>query len=115
MVQGLATSFNTTATIDFLDSVPPVVNTSSLIPLARAAATNTVGKEAVMPLPKANMGAEDFGNYLDHVPGVFVRYGAGIQGHDVGGAHTSTWDFNEEALMVGAMYLSNVVLQYPPA
>ena len=108
MVTGLATSYGTSATVEFNDSVPPVVNSSALIPLALAAAHATVGKDNVMPLPKANMGAEDFGNYLEHVPGVFVRYGAAVEGRAVGGAHTSTWDFNEEALLVGAKYLASV-------
>jgi metal-dependent amidase/aminoacylase/carboxypeptidase family protein len=112
MAQGIARSYNTTATVDFTDSVPPVINSSSLIPLAMAAAHATVGKTKVMPLPKANMGAEDFGNYLEHVPGVFVRYGAAIEGRIVGGAHTSTWDFNEEALMIGAAYLAEVVTRF---
>lgn len=111
MVGGIATSYGTSATVEFKDSVPPVVNNFELIPLARKAASAVVGSTNVQPLPKANMGAEDFGNYVAVVPGVFVRYGAGVTTHAVGAAHSSEWDFNEECLMIGARYLSTAVME----
>eukprot|EP00730_Choanoeca_flexa_P002133 TRINITY_DN10926_c0_g2_i5.p2 TRINITY_DN10926_c0_g2~~TRINITY_DN10926_c0_g2_i5.p2 ORF type:complete len:243 (+),score=26.47 TRINITY_DN10926_c0_g2_i5:693-1421(+) len=109
LVQSVAAAHNTSASIVYRDSVPPVINSSSLIPIALAAAREIVANDAVIPLPRANMGAEDFGNYLEHVSGVFVRYGAGMEDASVGPAHSSTWDFDESALLMGAQFLSGVV------
>ncbi len=77
--------------------------------LAKVAAIDIVGPANVIPLPKINMGAEDFSFYLEQIPGCFVRYGTAIPGKEEVCAHSSLWDMNEDTLMIGARYLANVV------
>jgi hippurate hydrolase len=76
--------------------------------LARKAALQTVSEDKVVKLITANMGGEDFSYYMDHVPGCYVRYGGQIPGREGYPAHSSRFDFDEEALGIGAAYLANV-------
>lgn len=87
---------------------PPLINNDTMTALARSAALQTVGSEQVIRLITANMGGEDFAYYLDHVPGCYVRYGAQIPGREGYPAHSSRFDFDEQALGVGARYLATV-------
>jgi hippurate hydrolase len=76
--------------------------------LGRKAALQTVSEDKVIELITANMGGEDFAYYLDHVPGCYVRYGGQIPGREGFPAHSSRFDFDEEALSIGAAYLANI-------
>ena len=82
----------------------PVINESQMADLAREAAIQTVGEENVLPLRTANMGAEDFSYYLEKMPGVYVRFGGQVKGRESYPAHSSKFDFDEQALAIGAGY-----------
>ena len=60
--------------------------------------------ENVCPLEIANMGAEDFGNYMQHVPGCYVRFGSRVAGKEGYPAHSSRFDVDEDVLRIGAAY-----------
>ncbi|EDQ91786.1 uncharacterized protein MONBRDRAFT_1658, partial [Monosiga brevicollis MX1] len=70
---GTATTLGGSARTTFSDGVPPVINSPRWTAVAREAVLAVGGQP--QPLPTANLGAEDFANYLQHVPGFFVRYG----------------------------------------
>ena len=82
----------------------PVVNDSRMANLAREAAIQTVGVENVLPLRTANMGGEDFSYYLEKIPGAYVRIGGQVKGRESYPAHSSKFDFDEQALAIGAAY-----------
>ncbi|MDH5741236.1 MAG: M20 family metallopeptidase [Nitrospira sp.] len=86
------------------EGTPPLVNLSEMASLARRAAVDAVGEENVLPLKTANMGAEDFSYYLERIPGAYVRFGSQVPGREGYPAHSSKFDFDEEALAVGAAY-----------
>ena len=50
------------------------------------------------------MGAEDFSYYMEKIPGAYVRFGGQVPGKEGYPAHSSKFDFDEEALAVGAAY-----------
>ena len=52
------------------------------------------------------MGGEDFSYYLEKIPGCLVRLGAQKDGYANIPAHSSTFDFDENALGVGAAFLA---------
>ena len=87
---------------------PPVVNEPAMTELARRAASSVVGEAGVVRMGTLNMGSEDFGRYLERVPGSYIRYGALAAGSDAGPAHSSRFDFDERALEVGARWLDAV-------
>ncbi len=87
---------------------PPVINTPEMADIARRAAASLVEVDAVVPLRTVNMGSEDFGRYLEHVPGCYIRYGGQVPGLEGYPAHSSRFDFDERALTTGAAWLAAV-------
>ena len=61
------------------------------------------------------MGAEDFADYLSVVPGCMIRLGVGRRGKTVTPLHTSTFDIDEDALLIGARLLTKVLLHWSRA
>jgi hippurate hydrolase len=88
--------------------IPPVVNLPVPTGLAREAAEAAVGAGNVEALRTVNMGAEDFGVYLEEVPGCYIRYGGRLASSEGYPAHSSRFDFDEEALAAGAAWLAQV-------
>jgi amidohydrolase len=86
------------------EGTPPLINTPDMAKLARRAAVEAVGEANVLPLKTANMGAEDFSYYMEKIPGAYVRFGGQVPGKEGFPAHSSKFDFDEEALAVGAAY-----------
>ena len=90
------------------EGTPPLINPTDMADLARRAAVEAVGAANVLPLKTANMGAEDFSYYMEHIPGAYVRFGGQVPGKGGFPAHSSKFDFEEEALAVGAAYFQSV-------
>ena len=89
---------------------PPTINTADETDLAAAAAIATVGREnTILDLPPM-MGAEDFSWMLKERPGCYVFLGNG----DGAGScmiHNPLYDFNDEAIPLGASYWANLTEQ----
>jgi hippurate hydrolase len=77
--------------------------------LCRKAAAAVVGGEHVRELEVANMGGEDFGYYMEKIPGCYVRFGSTVAGQEAHPAHSSKFDFHEEVLGIGAAYYHSLV------
>jgi len=90
------------------EGTPPLINTPDMASLARRAAVAAVGESNVLPLKTANMGAEDFSYYMEKIPGAYVRFGGQVPGKEGFPAHSSKFDFDEQALAVGAAYFQAV-------
>ena len=108
------------ATIDYRRGVPPVVNDPAVVDLLRAGITSTLGEAAVAPT-EVSMGGEDFGWYLQSVPGALARLGvrsAGALGEPGGSLprgfsadlHQATFDVDEKAIGVGVRVLVGTAL-----
>jgi len=87
---------------------PPLHNPALPTAVARAAAAAVVGTDGVVPLAFANMGGEDFAFFLRHVPGCYIRFGAQVPGREGFPAHSSRFDFDEQALATGAAWFVEV-------
>lgn len=94
-------------TVELSEGTPAVVNDPLCVAVARDAA-ESIGAALVRALDAPNMGGEDFGFYLEHVPGCFARLGARPEGRESFPAHSSRFDFDEHVLPVGAAYFHAV-------
>jgi amidohydrolase len=94
--------------VEIIDGTPPVINTPKATALARRAAAEIVGEEHVRTLGRANMGGEDFAYYLKEIPGCYIRFGARLPDRQGFAAHSSRFDFDEEALPIGAAWMAEV-------
>jgi hippurate hydrolase len=64
-----------------------------------------LGDAGVVQLPPI-MSGEDFSFFLERIPGVLAFIG---NGEDSPPLHNAAFDFNDEALPIGASYLARVV------
>lgn len=92
------------------EGTPPVVNREPWVSVARAAAQRVVGAGGIATLDAANLGGEDFGFYLERVPGCYVRFGARPDGESHP-AHSPRFVWDEGVLEVGARYLAEVAVE----
>ena len=59
--------------------------------------------------------SEDFGRFLQHIPGAFVFIGNGA-GDEAGAVplHNARYDFNDQLLPIGARYFAELVRRRLP-
>ena len=94
----------------------PTANWAGCVPTAVAAATAVVGAENVNADVAPMMISEDFGAFLQAVPGAFVFLGNGAEGEPGGTPlHNGSYDFNDEVLATGARYFAEIVRMRLPA
>ncbi len=103
IVAGIAATFEMTASVRYERRYPATVNDEQETKHAIAAATAVVGAANVETDPVPNMGSEDFAFMLQAKPGCYVWLGAG-RGPDTPNVHNPHYDFNDDALAVGASY-----------
>ena len=82
------------------------MNPANAIGWAREAVTSVLGADALTPLGTTNMGGEDFAEYMQSIPGCFLRIGAREAGGKVIGAHSPGYYADEGALFIGAAVLA---------
>ncbi len=110
IVAGVAATFEMSATVRYERRYPATVNAENETRHAVAAATAVVGAEHVETDPTPEMGSEDFAFMLQAKPGCYVWLGAG-RGPDTHNIHSPHYDFNDEALEIGASYWVTLVEQ----
>src|SRR5512143_1669517 len=103
IVAGIAATFEMTATVRYERRYPATVNDETETKHAHAAATAVVGAANVDTDPVPELGSEDFSFMLQAKPGCYVWLGAG-RGPDTPNVHNPHYDFNDDALAVGASY-----------
>jgi hippurate hydrolase len=91
------------------EGYPPVVNHPKAYEISHEVAAGLFGKQNVVKLPRPSMGGEDFAFYLHKVPGCFVRLGAVARGKEAPLFHSPTFDFDERAIRLGAVYYKALV------
>lgn len=89
----------------------PTVNWAECVDVAVRAATNEVGEENVDSNVQQMMISEDFGAFLQKIPGCFVFLGNGDDSDGKGNIplHNACYDFNDDILLTGAEYFSEIV------
>lgn len=95
--RGVCASQGATCTCTIHTGVDPVVNDPTWTVVAVEATRAGLGAEYTAELHAPSMGAEDFGVYLRHAPGAFLRLGIG----DNAVGHDCRYDFNDAALVHG--------------
>jgi amidohydrolase len=103
IVAGIATTFAMTATLRYERHYPATVNSPAETQHALAAATALVGAGNVDSDPMPSMASEDFAFMLQAKPGCYIWLGSG-RGPDTPNLHNPHYDFNDDALQIGASY-----------
>jgi len=105
---GIADAFGIAADVTYTRGYPATVNTAAECDFAARVAADVVGAENVGTAPAPKMGAEDFAFMLNERPGCYIWVG---NGPGEGGCwlHNAHYDFNDEALPIGASYWARLV------
>lgn len=112
LVQHTAAAFGATAEVAYIHGSGVVVNHNAFTDFVRNVISEARGHDAVIDLPHPVMGAEDFGCFLEQVPGTFAFLGARPSHQDAYPCHHPGFDIDERALPIGVEILSTVALEY---
>lgn len=108
IVKGVAESYGARARLDFRPIFRPTVNAPAEAELAASVCAEVAGAENVERNPPLIMASEDFSFMLERVPGCYVNLGNG-DGEGGCEVHNPGYDFNDEALPLGASFFARLV------
>lgn len=109
---GTARAMGADAKVEYHFGVGPTISDSRLVDEIRTAVTEVLGKEHLLEVPCASMGAEDFAFYLEKIPGAFFRLGTSGETEESKWAlHNPSTLFHEEAIPTGVMAMAASVFQ----
>jgi len=108
-VDDIVRPFGVNADVTYIRGVPPVVNDFAATEALRAAVTEVLGPDGVTTTPQS-LGGEDFGWYLESVPGSMGRLGTRTPGDATHDLHRGTFRADDRAVAIGAAVLAHVAL-----
>lgn len=111
VVEHTAAAFGATAKLTYRRDYPVTVNHERQTEFAASVAGAVVGANRVDANTPPLMGGEDFSFMLQARPGAFIFIGNG----DSAGLHNPAYDFNDEAIPVGASFWAKLVETALPA
>jgi amidohydrolase len=108
IADGIGAAFGIEVEITYRRGYPATINDVTESDYAATIAADVVGAENVMTGLPPKMGAEDFSFMLNERPGCYIWIG---NGPGEGGCylHNPGYDFNDEALPIGASYWARLV------
>jgi amidohydrolase len=104
-VDELVRPYGVTAEVDYQRGVPPVVNEPRSNRILAEAVRAVLGDGGQVSAPQS-LGAEDFGWYLDRVPGAMMRLGTRTPGGATYDLHQGNLRIDERATGIGAKLLA---------
>jgi hippurate hydrolase len=105
VVEGTAKVHGAKATLTYRRDYPVTSNHPQQTEFAAAVASQVVGTSCVDSNTPPLMGAEDFSFMLEARPGAFIFIGNG----DSAGLHNAGYDFNDDAIPIGASFWARLV------
>ena len=111
LCEGIAAAQGAAVTVSYTHEFAPTVNWAEQTAQALRAAEAVVGGDKVDSAVAPMMISEDFGAFLEAVPGAFLFLGAG---EDALPLHNSAYDFNDALLPLGAEYFATLARQLLP-
>lgn len=104
----VAVAFGASASLNFRVSFTPLVNDEEQSAFAASICEDLVGAANVNREPALVMASEDFADMLEEVPGCYLLIGNG-DGEGACEVHNPMYDFNDQALPLGASFFARVV------
>ena len=108
VAKGTAEAFGATAEVDFRLIFAPTVNDAEEAEFVAEVCAEVAGRENVNRNPNLIVASEDFSFMLEQVPGCYFNIGNGA-GEGACEVHNPGYDFNDEALALGASAFVRIV------
>jgi amidohydrolase len=112
ILKGIVTGLRGKYDLKYQFGYPPLINNEGMVALIRDVAKKVIGKDHVVQ-PQPIMASDDMAFFLRQVPGCYFFLGAGNpeKGFDQP-AHSPHFDFDEDAMIIGAEIMINAALRY---
>jgi amidohydrolase len=107
-VEDACTPLGLRGKVSFDAMSPAVIVDERLYKIFREVGTTLLGPEKLVELESASMGSEDFGKYLEHVPGLLFRVGMGVDCPDL---HRADFNYNDDALRTATIMLCGMAIR----
>ncbi len=105
LLEGVSSSMGVSYEFEYEEGYPVVVNNPDVAKVVEEAIVDILGRDAVLH-PDPIMGGEDFGYYMQRVPGAFYFLGVGNPAKGITSPqHTPTYNVDEDALKHGVAIL----------
>ena len=111
IVEGIARAHNIKSSFSYYTRTNMTTNSAAQVDAAMAAARSVVGKEMVDGNCEPKLFSEDFSQMTMVKPGCYILIGNGTEGAHGQSLHSSNYDFNDELLVIGSSYWSELVYQ----
>jgi amidohydrolase len=109
LIDQIVAPYGVTAVVDYKRGVPPVVNESESTRIMGAAIERVLGRNGLVSTAQS-LGGEDFGWYLDRVPGAMARLGTRTPGGPTYDLHQGNLRIDERATAIGSRVLAEAAL-----
>ena len=106
----LASCCGADAKVFFKEITPPVNNNSHINRIFRDSAIKVLGQENVIELQKPSLGAEDFAEFLNEIPGAMFRLGVSSS-DGCAPLHSSKFNPDERAIAVGIKVITESIVK----
>ena len=111
VIKGVTSTFGCRYELNYVREVPVLINDAETIALITEAADSGLGQGHVVQFDAPVMGSEDFPEFINNVAqGAYFRLGLAGPGAPPMRQHNDRFDFNDEALPIGAAVLTQFVL-----
>lgn len=113
IAKGIGLTLRGKVKIEIEESYPVLINDKNSVNKLRNAAIKVIGEENVLEQEYPHMGVESFAYFANEIPSVF--YFLGCRNEEKGiihPAHSSLFDIDEDALMIGVAIQCQMVLDY---
>ena len=109
-ISSIANSCGADAKVLFREITPPVNNNFEINRVLRDSGINVLGKENVIELQKPSLGAEDFAEFLNEIPGAMFRLGVSSP-NGCAPLHSSKFDPDERAIAIGIKVITEAIVK----
>ena len=110
-VQDIVSSFGGEAVVKYRSIAPPVYNNPQITDFLEKSAISSLGSENVVRLQNPSLGAEDFAELLEDIPGTMFRLGVkGI--NECAPLHNGNFCPDEKALQIGIKVIANTLIDW---
>ena len=111
IVEGIAKAHNVKSSFSYFTRTNMTINSAAQVDVAMQAARTVVGKDMVDGNCEPKLFSEDFSQMALVKPGCYILIGNGTEGAHGQSLHSSNYDFNDELLVIGSSYWSELVYQ----
>jgi len=110
-IESLSESCGAETFVKFRKITPPVNNNLEINRVIRQSAIELFGQENVIELQKPSLGAEDFAEFLNYVPGAMFRLGVSRK-EGCSPLHSSEFNPDEKAINIGIQLITETILRF---